>query len=69
MRKQIAILLTLILTLSLCACTSDKKEQENRIPASEMELPEATDSDLTQAEIEQILAEMEAAEAGEATAQ
>ena len=63
MRKLITILLTLLLALSLCACNSGKKEPVTSIPASEMTLPESTGSDLTCDEIEQILAEMEAAEA------
>ena len=63
MKKLITILLTLLLALSLCACNSGKKEPATSIPASEMTLPESTGSDLTWDEIEQILAEMEAAEA------
>ena len=76
MKKLITILLTLLLALSLCACDSGKKEPtakaqasgpafpvEPGTPASEMTLPESTGSDLTWEEIEQILAEMEAAEA------
>ena len=53
MKKIITVLLTLTLALSLCAC--DKGGTGGKTPSSS--------SDLTAAEIQQALAEMEAEEA------
>ena len=65
MRKLIAILLTIILALSLCACSGGKDPEKHatKTPASEMKLPPATGSDLTWEEIEQLLEEADAEEA------